>query len=72
MWLVKGKNKKIKDERIGRKLGKERVEELVDQFLAFNYCDDFSRYTKERKRIYDSLIYKKKTEVGDFILERSK
>lgn len=71
MWLVKGKNKKIKDERIGRKLGKERVEELVDQYLAYNYCDDFTKYTIERKRIYDSLIYKKKTEVGDFLLERN-
>ena len=70
MYKVKGINKNIKDELIGKTIGKERAKDLIDIYLARYFCDSMGLYLKEKHRIEKDLNNKGKAVVGEFILER--
>ena len=70
MYKVKGINKNIKDELIGKTIGKERARDIIDIYLARYFCDSMGLYLKEKHRIERELNNKGKAVVGEFILER--
>ena len=72
MYKVKGINKNIKDELIGKIIGKEKARDIIDIYLARYFCDSMGLYLKEKHRIERDLSQKGKAIVGELIIERVK